>query len=192
MLKINNIFKDELLIGNFLSNLFYSIAYPTIHFILISDATEKLISANQIIICFAGIIFPIIWNQKSDRLYKKYGYLLSLEGILYSLLIIAILFSIITPRMYYLVDTILFSILTKNIICGLNKLKIYRYKGNTREEYDNNVNIVCNISSLIGFSISLIVSISKNIAFIFMGIGIVLDNIFYYKAYKLTLSVKEE
>lgn len=191
MLKINNIFKDDLLIGNFLSNLFYSIAYPTIHFILISDVTEKLISANQIIICFAGIIFPIIWNQKSDRLYKKYGYLLSLEGILYSLLIVAILFSVITPRMYYLVDTILFSILTKNIICGLNKLKIYRYKGNTREEYDNNVNIVCNISSLIGFSISLIVSISKNIAFIFMGIGIVLDNIFYYKAYKLTLSTKE-
>lgn len=93
--------------------------------------------------------------------------------------------------MYYIVDTILCSILTKNIICGLNKLKIYRYKDDAREEYDNNVNVACNISSLIGFSISLFLSISKNIAFIFMGIGIVLDNIFYYKAYKLTLKKKE-
>lgn len=189
---MNNIFKDDLLVGNFLSNLFYSISYPTIHFILISDVTERLISVNQIIICFTGIIFPILWNQQSDKLYRKYGHLLSLEGILYTLLIISILFSIITPKMYYIVDTILCSILTKNIICGLNKLKIYRYKGDAREEYDNNVNVACNISSLIGFSISLFLSISKNIAFIFMGIGIVLDNIFYYKAYKLTLNRKEQ
>ena len=109
-------FKDKLLLANFISNLFYSIAYPTVHFVLIRDIDERIISLNAIIVCIAGIIVPIIWNKKSDELYNKYGYLLTLEGLSYILLTVAFILGTVDSRLYYLIDTILFSIITKNII----------------------------------------------------------------------------
>lgn len=184
MKNIINIFKDKLLLANFISNLFYSIAYPTVHFILIKDINEKIISLNAIIVCIAGIIIPILWNKKSNELYNKYGYLLSFEGISYILLTIAFIIGTIDSRLYYLIDTILFSIITKNIICGNNKLRAIRYNGEEREKFDNDTNILANASSLIGFTISLLISLPEHLAFILLCIGIISDNIFYYKVYK--------
>lgn len=180
-------FKDKLLLANFISNLFYSIAYPTVHFVLIKDINEKIISLNAIVVCIAGIIAPIVWNKKSNELYNKYGYLLSIEGISYILLTIAFIIGTIDSRLYYLIDTILFSIITKNIICGNNKLRAIRYNGEEREKFDNDSNILSNTSSLIGFTISLLLPIPKYLAFIMLGIGIISDNVFYYRAYKESL-----
>ena len=177
-------FKDKLLLANFISNLFYSIAYPTVHFVLIRDIDERIISLNAIIVCIAGIIVPIIWNKKSDELYNKYGYLLTLEGLSYILLTVAFILGTVDSRLYYLIDTILFSIITKNIICGGNKLRALRYTGEEREKFDNDCNILSNASSLIGFTVSLLFPLQKYVAFVILGIGIISDNIFYYRAYK--------
>lgn len=177
-------FKDKLLLANFISNLFYSIAYPTVHFVLIKDIDERIISLNAIIVCIAGIIVPIIWNKQSDKLYNKYGYLLTLEGISYILLTVAFIFGTVNSKLYYLIDTLLFSIITKNIICGSNKLRAIRYNGEEREQFDNDCNILSNASSLIGFTVSLLLPLPRYIAFILLGIGIISDNIFYYQAYK--------
>lgn len=184
-------FKDKLLLANFISNLFYSIAYPTVHFVLIRDIDERIISLNAIIVCIAGIIVPIIWNKKSDELYNKYGYLLTLEGLSYILLTVAFILGTVDSRLYYLIDTILFSIITKNIICGGNKLRALRYTGEEREKFDNDCNILSNASSLIGFTISLLFPLQKYIAFIILGIGIISDNIFYYRAYKECNQIEE-
>lgn len=117
-------------------------------------------------------------------MYKKYGYLLTIEGIAYILLTVLIVLGIINTKFYYLLDTLLFAIVTKNIICGGNRLRASRYKDKDREEYDNNSVLVANISSLIGFTISFLFKIPVSIAFIIMGFGVIVDNIFYYKAYK--------
>jgi len=177
-----------LLLANFISNLFYSIAYPVVHFTLIKDVGEKMIALNSIIICTAGVLFPILWNKYS-KLYKSYGYLLTAEGITYITIGILIVTGCISNTLYYILDTILFSLITKNIICGGNKLRAIRYNSEKiREEYDNNSTIVANFSSLLGFGISFVIMIPSNIAFIFITIGICIDNIFYYKAYKKSLS----
>ena len=181
---IKTLLKDYFLMGNFISNLFYSTAYPTVHLILMKSIDQRTISFNAIVICLAGIIIPTVWNKKSDELYKRYGYFLTMEGVSYILLTIAFIFGTIDCKLYYLLDTILFSIITKNIICGGNKLMAMKYTGKDREIFDNNSNMLSNASSLIGFTISLVLSIPTHIAFIMLGIGIVSDNIFYYKAYK--------
>ncbi len=178
------IIKDKLIVGNFISNLFYSLGYPTVHYILISNINEKMISLNSILLCISGIILPIVWNKYSDKLYEKYGYLLSIEAILYTLLTILIIIGFIDNKAYYFIDTILFALVTKNIICGNNRLTSMRYKNKDREIFDNSIVSVSNMSSLIGFGISFVFTIPVNIAFIFMGLGIVADNIFYYRAYK--------
>lgn len=181
---IKRIFSDDLLIANFLGNLFFSISYPTIHFVLIKDVGEKIISLNAIVMCLVGIVFPILWNKKSDFMYRKYGYLLTIEGISYILLTILFICGLIDSKFYYLLDTLLFAIIAKNIICGGNRLRASRYKNEDREEYDNNSALVSNSSSLIGFTISFLFVIPTNIAFILIAFGIIIDNIFYYKAYK--------
>lgn len=181
---LKKILNDELLIANFLSNLLCSLSYPTIHYVLIKDVGEKMISLNSIIMCICGIVFPLFWNKHSDKLYKKYGYLLTLEGVLYSLLTFAVIFGAINTKFYYIADTLLFAVITKNIICGTNKLRALRYKEKEREEYDNNVGIVANVSSLLGFTINFLINLNTNVAFFIMGIGLVIDNIFYYRAYK--------
>lgn len=129
------------------------------------------------------MMFPILWNKKSDRLYKTYGYLLTTEGVLYILIGFLVVIGAIIPKTYYILDTLLFAIISKNVICGNNKLLAFRYKEN-REQFDNNSNIVGNASSLIGFTLNFILSLSVNVAFILITIGIVFDNIFYYQVYK--------
>lgn len=181
--------KDELLLANFLSNLFYSIAYPVVHFTLIKDVGEKMIAFNSIIMCLTGVLFPIIWN-KNKNLYKTYGKLLFLEGIAYLIIAILICTGVINNVAYYLLDTFLFALISKNIICGNNKLRATRYNSEElREQYDNNSTIISNFSSLFGFGISFIVIIPVNIAFVLITIGICIDNIFYYKAYKQSLKI---
>ena len=141
---------------------------------------EKYISLESIVTCLAGVIFPTLWKKYSDKLYTKYGYLLTTEGILYTLICILLIGGYINYKAYYILDMLLFVVISKNIICGNNKLKAIRYKGETREEYDNNINIVSNLSSLIGFTLSFILTIPVSLAFILITIGICFDNIFYY------------
>lgn len=178
--------------ANFLSNLFYSIAYPVVHFTLIKDVGEKMIAFNSIIMCLAGVLFPIIWN-KHKNLYRAYGQLLLVEGIVYSIVGILICTSAISNLAYYLLDTFLFALISKNIICGSNKLRAMRYNSEIiREQYDNNSTIVSNFSSLLGFGISFIVTIPVNIAFILITIGICVDNVFYYRVYKQSLKINSQ
>lgn len=179
---------DKLLIANFLSNLFYSMAYPTVHFKLISEVGQKMISVNEIAICIAGIFIPIMWNKKSEKLYKTYGFLCNLETVLYIIICIMFLTSFITTKAYYILDTAFFCLVTKNIISGGNKLRAKRYNTEKdREQYDNNSQLVSNASSLIGFIISLVININVNIGFMLLTIGICVDNIFYYIGWKETI-----
>ena len=98
------------------------------------------------------------------------------------------LISFINSKVYYILDTIFFCLVTRNIMCGVNKLKAKKYDTESkREQYDNNIQLVTNISSLIGFAISLTININTNIAFILITIGICIDNFFYYKEWKKTI-----
>lgn len=144
-----------------------------------------MISLNSICICIAGIVFPLLWNKNSDKLYKRYGALCTLETLLYISICILFLISFLSPKAYYILDTMFFCLVTKNMICGGNKLRAKRYNNEKdREEYDNNAQFASNVSSLIGFSISLITSIPVNIGFILITIGICSDNFLYYHVWK--------
>ena len=181
---IKRILKDELLIANLITNFFFSFAYPIVHLFLINHITEKDISMNSIICCISGIFIPIIWN-KYEKMYNSYGFFLISEIICYIILCSSILLSFITPKAYYIIDTLLYAFLTRNLCCGNIKLKVKRYcKENDRAEYDNNSVIVANFSSLLGFILSYFISIPIKLGFIFITIGIIFDNFIYYYVYK--------
>ena len=179
----NNKF-DLLLFTGLTSNLFYSISYPIIHTVCVKDLSSNLLSFSALISSIFAIIVTQLWLKYSDKLYEYFGVFLSLEGITFGLLLIGFLLNKVTPATYYVMDCVLTSIITRNIISGGNRLKAIRYRDEEREIFDNKGTLYCNVASIIGFSFSSMYTLNTSIAFIFMWIGIVVDNFFYYVVYK--------
>lgn len=180
----NNKF-DLLLITGLTSNLFYSISYPIIHTICVKDLNSNLLSFSALLSSIFAIVILQLWLNHSDKLYyKTFGISLFLEGLTFGILLIAFLLGKITPSIYYVVDCILTSIITRNIISGGNRLKAIRYRNEEREIFDNKSTLYCNIASILGFGFSSIITLNTNVAFTLMWLGIVIDNIFYYIVYK--------
>lgn len=168
-----------MLLAGFLSSLFYSASYPYIYAETIKVVNERYLSAEQIISCIGLIVFSALWNKYGDILFKHY------VGIMVAEIIAdAILFGDVLIRenlkFYFLFNVIIYSIITKNICCGGIKM---RAKVNPteklREKYDNNMNICYALSTLIGASVAIIVSLPLRLLFILALIGGVIDNIFY-------------
>lgn len=177
--------KDLMIQACFWSNMFYSMSYPFIHlFIMKDDAiTGRLVSIQQVVMCLSIILINNLWNKYSLQFYKWFKVFLFLESITYLILMLGMSLDIFSPFIYYVADMILFSLITKNIICGSNKLRALRYKDEAREKYDNTIPIAAAFATLIGSFIAIVINIPIPIAFMLSWIGIVIDNIFYWIVY---------
>lgn len=175
---------DELLIAGATSNLFYSVAYPIVHTITVQNINSNTMSFASLLNCILAAIVAKIWLDNSTKLYKSFGFMLKAEVIAYGILTILFLMDIVNPAMYFLSDAIMSAIITRNIICGGTRLKALRYEGETRETFDNKTVYYCNITSVIGYAFSWLVTLPTSIGFIFMFIGIAVDNIFYLRVYR--------
>lgn len=147
---------------------------------------SQLMSFCSLISCLIVIFISKLWLKYSDKLYNKFYLMLFLEVIVYFILLILFLSNNISTKIYYIADTLLFASITRSIICGGTRLKAIRYKDKDRESFDNKSTIFCNVASVLGFAISSIIKIPINTAFIFMFIGISVDNYLYYRVYKKT------
>ena len=177
--------KDKLIIGNFITSLFSSLCYATVHQQLINAVGSNLISINCFITYGVGIIFPIIWNKYKRKLYNYYGFLLIAEIIIYSILNVTVISGKLDLLGYYIIATVAFSIITQNILCGNRRLKALKYYNeNLRTKFDNDCQIAINIACILGFGISSIIEFSFNQAFIINLLAIISDNIFYYYVWK--------
>ena len=177
---------DLLIVSSIASNLFYSLSYPIVHTYLMSFMESRTVSICSLISCIIVALVNKSWLRYSKKLYKYFKHLLIIETIAYSILVGMMLSNSISPCTYYIFDTLLFATITNNIICGGVKLKSLRYRGEEREKFDNNINYWANISSIIGFLISSIITFSWKIGFIIIFISVIVDNGFYYIVYKET------
>lgn len=175
---------DKLLLAGFWSSLCYSLSYPVIHLYILKDINSNLISLISLISCIFTILISKAWNVNGDKIYKQYSILLIAESIFYFVLMILMINNILDKTIYYLLDGLLFAILTRNIICGGNKMKANRYIKEDMEHFANNLVIYNNIASLMGYSIGSLFHIDIKLSFVIMFLGVSIDNLFYYLAYK--------
>lgn len=170
---------DGMLLATLLTTLFYSATYPYIHKEIVSNVSDSIIALNQIINCISIIVYGRVWNKKSDRLFKFYPMFCILETILsIGSAIWAIMSGDIVA--YYIVDTLIFAIVTRNICCGGVKLRAIRYRTEKEREYfDNNNNSMSAIATIIGSFIAMILELDFNMMLILATIGNSIDNIFY-------------
>ena len=175
---------DKLLLAGFWSSLCYSLSYPVIHLYILKDINSNLISLNSLVSCIFTILISKAWNVNGDKIYKHYPALLIAESIFYFILMILMVNNILDKTVYYLLDGLLFAILTRNIICGGNKMKANRYIKDNMEHFTNNSIIYSNIASLIGYTVGSLINIDVKLSFFIMFLGVSVDNLFYYIAYR--------
>lgn len=170
---------DGMLLATLLTTLFYSATYPYIHKEVVSNVSDSIIALNQIINCISIIVYGRIWNKKSDRLFKFYPMFCILETLLS---IGSATWAIVSGNIlsYYIIDTLIFAIVTRNICCGGVKLKAIRYRTEKeREHFDNNNNSMSAIATIIGSVIAMVLNLNFNIMLILATVGNAIDNLFY-------------
>ena len=172
---------DGMLLGALFATIFYSASYPCIHKVIMENISDKLIALSQITNCLSIVFFGFIWNRQKI-LFRYFPIFCFCEIILtFSLTIYVITTNYI--RAYYIADTLIFAIVSRNIICGGNKLKTLMYSDDERAKYDNNESSCYAIATIIGSLISMI----TNSGFVFMlwvaTIGNAIDNMFYLYTY---------
>lgn len=177
---------DGMLVATFLTTLFYAATYPYIHKQIIMVASDGLIAINQIINCFSIVLFGTVWNKWSGRLFKYYPMICVAETLLG---ICSTVFAICTKNIaaYYMIDTLIFAVVTRNICCGGVKLRALRYKTEEeRERFDNNDNSAYAVATIIGSLVSMSLDLSFDVMLCIATFGNAIDNIFYILIYRNT------
>ena len=174
---------DSMLLATFLTTVFYSSTYPYIHKEIMANVSDSVIALNQIINCLSVVILGSLWNKKSDKLFKYYPTFCICETILS---IGSTIWAVVTHNImaYYIIDTLIFSIVTRNICCGGVKLKAIRYNTEVeREHFDNNNNSASAIATIIGSVIAMMLDLDFSIMLWLATLGNAIDNIFYIFIY---------
>lgn len=180
---------DGMLVATFLTTLFYSATYPYIHKQIMMVVSDWLIAVSQIINCLSIVFFGSVWNKWSDKLFKYYPAICVAETLLG---IGSTIFAISTQNIatYYMIDTLIFAVVTRNICCGGVKLKAIRYKAEeAREHFDNNNNSASAIATIIGSLIAMALSLDFRVMLCVATFGNSIDNIFYILIYRSTKNI---
>lgn len=175
--------KDYLLIAVFISNMLFTVGYPTIQEVTMKAVNSQLISLNSLIGCLSVVVAGKVWDKIEDKMMKLFPLFAIGDIVTYTILVIA--FWITKDAvMYYIVLMLIACLTIKNVGFGLSIIKSKRYNGKARAKFDNNEAVLGNIASVIGFGIGALVKIPIELGLAFMLMGTFIENIFYVKAYK--------
>jgi len=177
---------DGMLVATFLVTIFYASTYPYIHKTIMAHVSDGVIAANQIINCTSLVIFGTLWNKKPDTLFKYYPVYCVLET---AFGFCSTAYAVITDNIvaYYIIDTLIFSIVTRNICCGGIKLRSLRYNKEERAEFDNNDNSVAAVATIIGSVIAMLLDLNFAAMLWIATFGNAIDNAFYLAIYRNTV-----
>ena len=182
---------DGMLLATFLTTLFYSATYPFIHKIVMENISDNIIALSQIINCLSIVILGSLWNKKSDKLFKYYPTFCVIESLLS---IFSTIWAVTTNNIisYYMIDTFIFAIVTRNICCGGVKLRAIRYNSETeRERFDNNNNSASAIATIIGSIIAMMLNLDFTVMLWLATLGNTIDNLFYIAIFKSVQTKRE-
>ena len=177
--------------ATFLTTIFYSATYPFIHKLIMESVSDNIVALNQIINCLSIVLLGSLWNKKSDKLFKYYSAFCVGETILS---VFSAIWATTTGNImaYYIIDTLIFAIVTRNICCGGVKLRAIRYNTEEdREHFDNNNNSSSAIATIIGSVIAMILNLDFGAMLWLATLGNAIDNIFYIFIYKSTQNKRE-
>ena len=171
---------DAMLMATFFADCFYSATYPYIYKEILSGISGQAVAVNQIVNCISVILFSTLWNRFSDRLFPFYAVLCVLECLAGLCTSLYVTFHPENILMYYVLDTILLCLLTRNIICGGVRLRAMCYPTEQqREHFDNSNNAVSAAATIIGSAAALLLHLDFVHMIWLATFGNMIDNFFY-------------
>lgn len=174
---------DLMLVGYFLSMLFYSCSYVFIYQVIVQAVPRSFLGIEQIVGCVSTIIFCKVWNKYSDRLFRYYRLILWLE-IIFDVALFADVIVRGDLKFYFMFNIMIMAIITRNLICGRTKMKAkVNPTEKLREKFDNNSQIADSAATIIGATTAIIIPFSLNILFVLALIGNCIDNVFFLYIY---------
>ena len=183
MKKLINKFKmDPMLLATLVTSTFYSTTFPYINKMIISNVSESVIAIQNIVYCIAVIVFGSVWN-KAPKMFKYYPMFCIAETVGNVLLCVI---TLLTHNMtlYYVIDTVIICIVTRNLCCGGIRLRAMVYNDeDSRNNYDNNNNTMNSIGVIVGSSLAIGLRLSFDVMLIIATIGNCFDNIMYIYIY---------
>ena len=180
-----------MLLASFISTFFYSTSYPYIYAEIVKVIPRFYISIEEILTCISTITFCALWNRYSAKLFRFYHYILIAEILADGFLFFHV---IMTGNLnfYFLLNVIIYSLITRNISCGGTKMKAKIHPTEElREKFDNNDQILYAIATLLGAVLAMVCNFGLDILFIFALIGNVIDNVFYLYIYSKIRNVPD-
>lgn len=171
---------DMMLTATFCADCFYSATYPYIYKQILAGISSDAVAVQQIVNCISVILFSCLWNRFSEKLFPSYAVLCVLECLAGLCTSLYVTFHPANIIAYYILDTALFCLITRNIICGGVRLRAIRYPTeHQREQFDNSNNAVSATATIIGS----LIAIKLNLDFVHMiwlaTFGNMIDNFFY-------------
>ena len=174
---------DLMLVGYFLSMLFYSCSYVFIYQVIVQAVPRSFLGIEQIVGCVSTIIFCKVWNKYSERLFRYYRLILWLE-IIFDVALFADVIIRGDLKFYFMFNIMIMAIITRNLICGRTKMKAkVNPTEKLREKFDNNSQIADSAATIIGATTAIIIPFSLNTLFVLALIGNCIDNVFFLYIY---------
>ena len=169
---------DAILIVNFITNIFYTATYPYIYKVLYTNISERMIALTTIISCLSIIIFSTIWNKYGDKLYRFFP-LFCIGEFIASIGLTLYLLNTYSYNSYYLYETFSMAIITRQILCGMNRLKRLRYTDKDRELFDNRNSAWCSAGTIVGSLIAMVLNLDFVVMLWIATFGNAVDNLSY-------------
>lgn len=180
-----------MLAAAFISIFFYSTSYPYIYAETVKVVPSSFIGIEQILSCLGTVIFCAIWNKQSDKLFRGYRIILWAEIIADTILFADVLIRH-DINFYFLLNVIIYSFITRNLVCGGNKMRAkINPSEKLRERFDNNNHIVQAIATLLGAGLAIIHPFKLDTMFILALTGCIIDNFFYLYIYRKLRQINE-
>lgn len=181
---LRNIFKDKVLVGNFLFTILFTISNPLYQSTLFKEMGYKFLPYTTIVNQIFGILYSKLALKYEEKMFKLYKKISMIEVFTFSIITCTTLFDLIPLKWFYVLDTILYSLVTILLATVGNIVKSRLYPTpEERSKFDNTRSIVYNVASLIGSILVILVPMSVKTCLIITCIALIIDDFFYCNAY---------
>ena len=168
--------KDWMIRGAFLEVLFLSVAAPSMKIIVMRAITPQMIALRFMVGNISVILFTILYDKFSDKIYPFYPLMLFTRIVVYTTCVVCIIQDIMTIPAYYLIDICISSMLSKTIHCCYARMKRMSYAGEDRERFDNYKTMSAAIAGMIGNTFAFF-NLPPVVTWSCFGLSVLVDNL---------------
>ena len=183
--------KDLMIQACLWSTLAYTVAYPTIKLTIMQHIDQRYLAFESMFIAVATIVSTSCYTKWSDKAFKFMPLFLIVESILYVTLSATMLAEVVSIKVYFILDIMAYSCITRNIICCGTRMKRILYKDEDRELFDNSLSMAHSGAAIVGGIIVMCRTIPLWVSWIIMGVAVSIDNVFLYIVYRRVKKMAE-